>query len=44
MQIGTRYGAFALREFLRTQGRVLLKTDTGPLLCDDPWQIACQHC
>lgn len=44
MQIGTPYGAFALREFLRTQGRVLLKTDTGPLLCDDPWQIACQHC
>jgi len=37
IQIATPRGAFALRERLRTGGRVLLKTDTGPVLCDDPW-------
>ncbi len=44
LQVATPYGAFALRERLRTQGRVLLKTDTGPILRDDPWQPPCQHC
>ncbi len=38
IQVATPYGAFALRERLRTAGRVLLKTDTGPVLCADPWQ------
>jgi phosphoribosyl-dephospho-CoA transferase len=38
IQVATPYGAFALRERLRTGGRVLLKTDTGPVLCTDPWQ------
>lgn len=37
IQVATPRGAFALRERLRTGGRVLLKTDTGPLLTDDPW-------
>ena len=44
IQISTPHGAFALRERLRTQGRVLLKTDAGPVLCDDPWQPPCQPC
>lgn len=38
IQVATPYGAFALRERLRTGGRVLLKTDAGPVLCADPWQ------
>ena len=38
MQVETRVGAFALREWLRTGGPVLLKTASGPLLCDDPWR------
>ena len=37
IQIATPCGAFALAERLRTGGRVLLKTDRGPRLCDDPW-------
>lgn len=44
IQVATPYGAFALRERLRTGGRVLLKTDTGPVLCDDPWRAPCQPC
>lgn len=44
IQIGTPHGAFALRERLRTGGRVLLKTDTGPVLCDNPWQPAWLPC
>lgn len=44
IQVSTPYGAFALRERLRTHGRVLLKTNTGPVLCDDPWQPICQPC
>ncbi|WP_066741124.1 malonate decarboxylase holo-ACP synthase [Cupriavidus sp. D384] len=44
IQVATPYGAFALRERLRTQGRVLLKTDTGPVLCEDPWRAPCQPC
>ncbi|RZT36790.1 malonate decarboxylase holo-ACP synthase [Cupriavidus agavae] len=44
IQIATPLGAFALRERLRTGGRVLVKTDAGPVLCDDPWLASCPHC
>jgi len=44
IQVATPHGAFALRERLRTQGRVLLKTDTGPVLTADPWQAPCRAC
>jgi phosphoribosyl-dephospho-CoA transferase len=37
LQIDTGHGAFALAEWA-AGGRVLLKTNHGPLLCDDPWQ------
>ena len=37
VQVETPRGAFALAEWLRTGGPVLLKTAGGPLLCDDPW-------
>jgi phosphoribosyl-dephospho-CoA transferase len=37
VQVETPCGAFALNEWLRTGGPVLLKTADGPLLCDDPW-------
>ncbi|NYI02386.1 malonate decarboxylase holo-ACP synthase [Cupriavidus plantarum] len=37
IQVDTPYGGFALAERLRTGGRVLLKTDRGPVLCEDPW-------
>lgn len=37
IQVATPFGGFALAERLRTGGRVLLKTDRGPVLCDDPW-------
>ncbi|WMY73899.1 malonate decarboxylase holo-ACP synthase [Buttiauxella selenatireducens] len=35
-QIETPHGAFALNEWLR-DGRVLLKTNSGPQLVTDPW-------
>ena len=38
VQVETRRGAFALNEWLRTGGPVLLRTAHGPVLCDDPWQ------
>ncbi|MFS8931398.1 malonate decarboxylase holo-ACP synthase [Cupriavidus taiwanensis] len=38
IQVATPYGGFSLLERLRSGGRVLLKTDHGPCLCDDPWQ------
>jgi phosphoribosyl-dephospho-CoA transferase len=38
IQIATPYGGFSLLERLRGGGRVLLKTEHGPRLCDDPWQ------
>jgi phosphoribosyl-dephospho-CoA transferase len=44
IQIATPHGAFALRERLRTRGRVLLKTDAGPVLCNDPWQTPWPRC
>ncbi|MEP6873949.1 MAG: malonate decarboxylase holo-ACP synthase [Burkholderiales bacterium] len=37
VQVEARYGGFALNEWLRTGGPVLLKTARGPVLCDDPW-------
>lgn len=44
IQIATPLGAFALREWLRTRGRVLLKTNTGPLLTAQPWPPTCLAC
>ncbi|MFP3756379.1 MULTISPECIES: malonate decarboxylase holo-ACP synthase [Cupriavidus] len=40
IQVATPHGGFALLERLRTGGRVLLKTATGPVRCADPWQAA----
>jgi phosphoribosyl-dephospho-CoA transferase len=37
VQVETPLGGFALRERLRTNGRVLLKTDDGPVLTANPW-------
>ena len=37
VQVETPCGAFALKEWLRTGGPVLLKTTDGPVFCDDPW-------
>ena len=37
VQVETPFGAFALQEWIRTGGAVLLKTNRGPLLTDDPW-------
>ncbi|MBP2168242.1 phosphoribosyl-dephospho-CoA transferase [Erwinia toletana] len=38
-QVETPYGAFALNEWLR-DGRVLLKTNSGPRITSTPWQEA----
>ena len=38
VQVETPGGAFALEEWLRTGGPVLLKTAFGPVLCDDAWR------
>lgn len=38
IQIETPFGAFALKEWIRENGRrVLLKTDFGPILTTNPW-------
>ncbi len=37
VQIDTGQGAFAFSEWQRTAQRVLLKTDAGPVLTEDPW-------
>ncbi|HTD04102.1 malonate decarboxylase holo-ACP synthase [Undibacterium sp.] len=37
IQIDTGHGAFAFSELANGKGRVLLKTDTGPVLTADPW-------
>lgn len=37
IQIDTGAGGFALMEFARG-GKVMLKTDAGPVLVNDPWQ------
>jgi phosphoribosyl-dephospho-CoA transferase len=39
IQIETPHGAFALREYLHSEGQVLLRTSGGPLLVDDPWHL-----
>jgi phosphoribosyl-dephospho-CoA transferase len=39
IQVDTGAGGFALAEYARG-GRVLLKTDDGPRLVDDPWENA----
>lgn len=42
LQVETGQGAFAFVEWARARGRskILLKTDAGPLLTDDPWRTA----
>lgn len=40
IQVDTGWGGFALSEYARGRGRVLLKTAHGPLLVSDPWQYA----
>jgi phosphoribosyl-dephospho-CoA transferase len=37
VQVETSFGAFALQEWLRTGGPVLLRTNCGPVLVDDAW-------
>jgi phosphoribosyl-dephospho-CoA transferase len=37
VQVETPLGAFALQEWLRTGGPVLLRTNCGPMLVDDAW-------
>lgn len=37
VQADTGHGAFALAEWAAARGAVLLRTDRGPVLCDDPW-------
>ena len=39
MQLQTPFGAVALREWASETPRVLLKTQNGPLLVRDPWQL-----
>ncbi|WP_371765988.1 malonate decarboxylase holo-ACP synthase [Massilia sp.] len=39
IQVDSGAGGFALAEYARG-GRVLLKTDAGPRLVDDPWEAA----
>jgi phosphoribosyl-dephospho-CoA transferase len=40
IQIETPFGAFALAEFAAGRTAILLKTDMGPRLTDDPWRPA----
>lgn len=40
LQVETGQGAFAFAEWARAQSTILLKTDAGPLLTDDPWRTA----
>ena len=37
VQVETPFGAFALQEWMRTGGPVLLKTHRGPILTDNAW-------
>ena len=39
LQLETPQGAVALREWAGEAPRVLLKTQDGPLLVSDPWQV-----
>lgn len=38
IQIDTGMGGFSLGEWLADRGRVLLKTDRGPVMVGDPWR------
>jgi phosphoribosyl-dephospho-CoA transferase len=38
VQVETPFGAFALQEWVRTGGAVLLKTNDGPVLTGDAWR------
>lgn len=38
LQIDTGFGGFSFAEWQAGRDRILLKTDTGPLLTHDPWQ------
>jgi phosphoribosyl-dephospho-CoA transferase len=40
VQVETSSGAFALQEWLRTGGPVLLRTNYGPVLVDDAWSTS----
>ena len=40
LQIDTGLGGFAYAEWAAGRGRVLLKTDRGPLLTATPWELA----
>lgn len=40
LQIDTGQGGFAFAEWIRNGGRVLLKTDAGPCMTGDPWNVA----
>ncbi|HWT70672.1 MAG TPA: malonate decarboxylase holo-ACP synthase [Oxalicibacterium sp.] len=42
LQIDTGFGGFSFAEWQAGRGRVLLKTDTGPVLTRDPWQAEMQ--
>jgi phosphoribosyl-dephospho-CoA transferase len=47
VQVETPLGAFALEEWLRTGGSVLLKTNCGPVLVNDAWSgvgVTTAHC
>ena len=37
LQIDTGHGGFAFSEWLRASGKILLKTNAGPVLTDHPW-------
>ena len=39
LQIDTGHGAFSFAEWSAGHRRVLLKTDIGPFLTDDPWNL-----
>jgi phosphoribosyl-dephospho-CoA transferase len=39
VQIDTGHGAFAFAEYIAGQRRILLRTNSGPLLTEDPWLI-----
>jgi phosphoribosyl-dephospho-CoA transferase len=39
IQVDTGLGGFALSEYAKGRGRVLLKTSTGPVLLADPWRV-----
>ncbi|WP_409026440.1 malonate decarboxylase holo-ACP synthase [Janthinobacterium sp. SUN098] len=40
LQIDTGHGGFAYAEWAADRGRVLLKTDRGPVLTATPWELA----